>query len=88
MKLNCSLESGYKYTSGSDVAAVRKRVWCRHVGKEKVVFELMWLCSYISEYINIHIVVLAKITYLGVTLISRNCIHEEMKSILNSGNAC
>jgi hypothetical protein len=30
----------------------------------------------------------AKFGYLGTTLIDENCMHEEIKSRLNSGNAC
>jgi hypothetical protein len=32
--------------------------------------------------------VVTKFTYLGTTLTDQNCMHEEIKSRLNSGNAC
>jgi hypothetical protein len=31
---------------------------------------------------------MAKFRYLGITLTDRNCMHEDIKSRLNSGKAC
>jgi hypothetical protein len=40
------------------------------------------------KIVNRSFKVVAEFKYLGTTLTDQNCMHEEIKSRLNSGNAC
>jgi hypothetical protein len=63
------------------------------VNPEKTKYMLGSRCQNAGQRQSIKIVYrhfesVAKFKYLGTTLTDQNCIHEEIKSKLNSGNAC
>jgi hypothetical protein len=63
------------------------------VNPEKTKYMLTSRCQKAEEKRSIKIANrsledMAKFKYLGTTLTDQNCIHEEIKSRLNSGNAC
>jgi hypothetical protein len=60
---------------------------------EKTKYMLMSRCKNAGQKHNINVVNrssegVAKFKYLGTTQTDQNCMHEEIKSRLNSGNAC
>jgi hypothetical protein len=51
--------------------------WCQKAGQRQSI-----------KIVNRSFEDVAEFKYLGITLTDQNCIHEEIKSRLNSGNAC
>jgi glycerol-3-phosphate O-acyltransferase len=63
------------------------------VNPEKTKYTLMSFCQKAGQKHSVKIANrsfedVVKVTYLGKTLTDQNYIHEEIKSRLNSGNAC
>jgi hypothetical protein len=66
---------------------------CLGVDPEKITYMLMSRSQKIGQKLSIKIANrssedVAEFRYLGTTLTDQNCMHEEIKSRLNSGNAC
>jgi hypothetical protein len=55
----------------------------REVGLEVNTEKCVWLCLARKSFEN-----MKKSKHLGTTVTYKNCIHEEIKSRLNSGNVC